>query len=404
MPLSYELLRELLADERKPAAFVDLDAFDRNVDRVVEMVKPHGIPVRPASKSVRVASLLDRLLAHPSGLLRGLMCYCCEEAEFLAGKGIDDLLVAYPAYQQSDIERVARLTAAGTSVYLMSDSRESLENLSRIGQELDVELKVVLCVDMSLKLAGGRLHLGVRRSPLHSPKQVADLAEHAAGLPKLRFYGLMGYEAQVAGLGDQNPFEPRMNTFKTLLRKVSAAELKRRRAEMVHELERRGLSPTLVNGGGSGSLDTTTPETGVTEVTAGSAFFKSHLFDYYKSPHMQALEPACFYALEVTRTPGPGMVTCLGGGYVASGPTTTDKAPVPYLPRGIKLIPTEMAGEVQTPFELPEFLTLELGDPVILRHAKAGELAERFREYLLISGGEIVDRVPTYRGEGQCFL
>src|SRR5690606_12525238 len=184
----------------------------------------------------------------------------------------------------------------------------------------------------------------------------------------------------------------------------SVWELSRRRRAMVAALDRAGLRPSLVNGGGSGSLDTTTPESGVTEVTAGSAFLKPHLFDYYKNPHMKALEPACFFAVEVTRRPAPRMVTCLGGGYVASGAPGRDKVPLPWLPRGIELVDAEMCGEVQTPLELPPGVELALGDPVIFRHAKGGELADRFNEILLVAGGAIVGRVKTYRGEGRCFL
>ncbi len=110
------------------------------------------------------------------------------------------------------------------------------------------------------------------------------------------------------------------------------------------------------------------------------------------------------FALEVTRKPTPAMVTCLGGGYVASGSAGLDKVPRPYLPAGLTLLPDEMAGEVQTPLRLPVGLDLTLGEPVIFRHSKAGELAERFREYLLVRGAEVVARVPTYRGEEQCFL
>jgi D-serine deaminase-like pyridoxal phosphate-dependent protein len=119
---------------------------------------------------------------------------------------------------------------------------------------------------------------------------------------------------------------------------------------------------------------------------------------------MRALEPACFFALEVTRRPAPDLVTCLGGGYVASGATGPDKAPLPWLPRGLALLPMEMAGEVQTPLRVPRGTSIALGDPVVFRHAKAGELAERFREYLLLEGGRVVERVPTYRGQGECFL
>jgi D-serine deaminase-like pyridoxal phosphate-dependent protein len=47
---------------------------------------------------------------------------------------------------------------------------------------------------------------------------------------------------------------------------------------------------------------------------------------------------------------------------------------------------------------------LALGDRVWFRHAKAGELCERFATLHLVRGGEIADEVPTYRGEGQTFL
>lgn len=402
MALGYADIKRCLADAPLPAAFVDLAAFDRNVSRVAEMVRPHGITVRPASKSLRVPALLRRVLDHPSGLLSGVMCFSAPEVEHLAGQGFDDLLLAYPIHQARDLQCLARVAAAGSRVSAVVDSRSGAERLGRAASEHGTTLDVLLCVDMSLKLAG--LHIGVRRSPLHSPDQVRALAQRVAETPGLRFHGLMAYEAQIAGLGDASPFEPHMNAAKALLKRISVRELSKRRNEIVDSLKRDGLSPTLVNGGGSGSLDTTTPASGVTEVTAGSAFLKSHLFDYYSNPHMRELEPAGFFALEITRTPARNIATCLGGGYVASGASQADKAPLPYLPHGLKLLPAEMAGEVQTPLQLPAGLQLEQGDMVVFRHAKAGELAERFNHYLLIEEGGGVSSAPTYRGQGQCFL
>ena len=71
----------------------------------------------------------------------------------------------------------------------------------------------------------------------------------------------------------------------------------------------------------------------------------------------------------------------------------------------MRLLPLEGAGEVQTPLTLPpDGPELKIGDPVIFQHAKAGELAERFNALLLIRGDRIVERAPTYRGEGAAFL
>jgi D-serine deaminase-like pyridoxal phosphate-dependent protein len=47
---------------------------------------------------------------------------------------------------------------------------------------------------------------------------------------------------------------------------------------------------------------------------------------------------------------------------------------------------------------------LQVGDRVWLRHAKAGELAERVSEFAVITSGRIDTFWPTYRGEGLAFL
>ena len=92
------------------------------------------------------------------------------------------------------------------------------------------------------------------------------------------------------------------------------------------------------------------------------------------------------------------------GGYVASGAPGVEKVPRPHLPPGLELLGMEMCGEVQTPLRVPPGTRLELGDPVIFRHAKGGELCERFDSVALFAGGRIVDRVPTYRGQGRSFF
>jgi D-serine deaminase-like pyridoxal phosphate-dependent protein len=162
-----------------------------------------------------------------------------------------------------------------------------------------------------------------------------------------------------------------------------------------------GRALTVFNGGGTGSAAWCAGESVLTEVTIGSGFLDSHLFDYYRG---LALEPAAYFALQVVRRPGPGFVTCHGGGYIASGAAAPDRLPVPSLPRGLSLVPLEGAGEVQTPLRVPADMNVEVGSPVFFRHAKAGELAEHFCEYLLVRGDRIEARAPTYRGHGRCYL
>jgi D-serine deaminase-like pyridoxal phosphate-dependent protein len=156
-----------------------------------------------------------------------------------------------------------------------------------------------------------------------------------------------------------------------------------------------------VNGGGTGSVESTAAESVVTEVAAGSGLFGPALFSGYRAFDPV---PAAFFALPVVRRPGPGVATVLGGGYLASGPAEASRLPEPYLPAGLKLDPQEGAGEVQTPLHGDAARHLHAGDRVYLRHAKAGEMCERFDRLHLIDGDAIVEEVPTYRGEGKTFL
>ena len=184
------------------------------------------------------------------------------------------------------------------------------------------------------------------------------------------------------------------------MQRLSAREIRSRRAAVVDAVSR--VTPLeLVNGGGTGSLAATASENAVTEVTAGSGFYDSVLFDHYRSLD---LRPAAAFAMPVVRKPSPRIATVLGGGYLASGAPGKDRLPEPYLPRGLRLDPLEGAGEVQTPVLGEPAARLGLGDRVYFRHAKAGELCERFASLHLVEGGRIVDEVPTYRGEGKCFL
>jgi D-serine deaminase-like pyridoxal phosphate-dependent protein len=94
----------------------------------------------------------------------------------------------------------------------------------------------------------------------------------------------------------------------------------------------------------------------------------------------------------------------LGGGYLASGLGEPSRVPSPHLPPGLRLDRFEGAGEVQTPVLGAAAAGLGVGDRVYFRHAKAGELCERFDSLHLVSGDRVVDEVPTYRGEGKTFL
>lgn len=380
-----------------PLAIVDLEAFDANAEDLVR--RADGKPVRVASKSVRCRALLERVLAREG--FAGVMAFTLAEALWLARCGFDDVLVAYPS---PDRAAFAELTAdpelaAAVTVTVDDPAQLALIDAARAGGRQEVRICVEL--DTSLKLFGGRIRFGARRSPLHSPAQVAELARAVTRRPGFRLVGLMAYEGHIAGVGDAVPGRPVRSRAVRLMQAAARRELAERRAAVVRAV--RAVAPELefVNGGGTGSVQSTAAEDAVTEIAAGSGLFVPRLFDTYRAFRGR---PAALFALPVVRRPGVGVVTVLGGGYPASGPAGADRLPVPCLPEGLRYDRQEGPGEVQTPLLGPAADDLLIGDKVWFRHAKAGELCERFDTLHLVEGDRVTGSVPTYRGEGRTFL
>jgi D-serine deaminase-like pyridoxal phosphate-dependent protein len=370
-----------------PFAVVDLDAFDANAAELLR--RAGGKRVRLASKSVRVRALLER--AHGAGF-EGILAFTLPEALWLAGHGFSDVVVAYPTVDRAALRQLA---GARSHVTLMVDCIEHLDAIPAEG------VRVCIDVDASWWVLGGRVRIGAKRSPVRTPEAAAALAREVVARGLL-LDGLMSYEAHIAGVGDRPPGRLGAVAGAAIgaMQRASARELAMRRAAVVDAV--RSVAPLrFVNGGGTGSVERTAAEAAVTEVAAGSGLFAPTLFDAYRA---FTPRPAALFALPVVRRPGARVATVLGGGYLASGPAGASRLPRPVLPAGLRLDRQEGAGEVQTPVLGDAAEALRVGDRVWFRHAKAGELCERFNDVHLVSGAEVVATVPTYRGEGMAFL
>ncbi|GAB2467543.1 alanine racemase [Xylanimonas ulmi] len=383
-----------------PVAVVDLDRFDANAADLLR--RAGGTPVRLAGKSVRVRALVRRAL---DAGFRGVMTTSLAEALWLAREGVGDLLVGYPTLDAAALRDLAGDPLARAAVTLMLDDAAQLALVEQaLGAAPGVEappVRVCLDVDASLRLRLGPLtvHAGTRRSPLREPPEVARLAARVARTTGVRLRGLMTYEAQIAGIADTGPVI-------RAVKRRSARELPGRRAAVLAAVRAAvGHDLDLVNAGGTGSLEVSAADPAVTEVTAGSGLYVPATFDGYRAFRPV---PAAFFGLDVVRVPARGYATAYAGGYVASGPAGASRLPRPLTP-GWALTRREGAGEVQTPLRRRRGAgrgaaqALGVGDRVWLRHAKAGELMERFAVVHLVRGDEVVDVVPTYRGEGWAF-
>ncbi|HEU4945495.1 MAG TPA: amino acid deaminase/aldolase [Solirubrobacterales bacterium] len=374
---SHARYEAIFAEVEAPFAFVDLDAMWSN--SAAMLTRARGKPVRVASKSLRCRALLERILASDEGFA-GLMTFTLPETLWLAEQGYENLLLAYPTTDAEGLGELALRSVAnpGGAPIVMVDCVEHLEAIESVLGAGAAPVRVCIDLDAGWWALGGRIKVGPKRSPVHTLEQAVALAQEIERRPQLELAALMAYEGQIAGVGDQPPG-----------RRLRGAAI-------------RELTPLpIVNGGGTGSLELTGSEDAVTEVTAGSGFYAPSLFDTYSR---FSLTPAAGFALPIVRKPSAGVATALGGGYLASGSGDAARLPAPWLPAGLHLDSEEGAGEVQTPLLGAPAAQLSIGDRVYLRHAKAGELCERFDVLHLVEGDEIVEVVPTYRGEGKTFL
>lgn len=387
--MNYENLKAAFKDCTHPLLFVDEKALNSNIQWVLNQTKNKKI--RIATKSVRSVEILKKILA-ASPRFQGLMTYTLEESLWLTQLGFKDILIGYPTVDVPSLEQLAKNPA---DIILMVDKIEHLDLLEGLAKKHNSNFNICVDLDLAMDLPG--VKFGVYRSSIQKEEELLRFLRHLKSCGHLRLKAVMGYEAQIAGVGDKN------SPLIRVLKKLSLKQLKKRRQNLMAMIKAEGFTPEIINGGGTGSLHETSLENVVTEVTAGSAFFAPVLFDQYVD---FSLSPAMGFTLPIVRQPSGNIITALGGGYIASGATDPVKTPQPYLPKGLSLIKNEGTGEVQTPLVNKGLEKLKVGDFVVMRHAKAGEVCERFTDILLVNEGAAnqITTVKTYRGDGKCFL
>lgn len=412
-------LRGALKGTCAPTAVLDLDAFDANLDALAERAR--GLPIRLATKSLRVPAAIDRALAHPG--YSSVLAYSVPEALFLHARGIRDIVIGYPSLDRPALARMIAEADALSNITVMIDSVDHLDIIDDVRRSLaeagrksssDVtapagegenlaeagaaSVRVCIDVDSSYRPAeswlGDRVHIGARRSPIRDARSAVALARQVAARPGFDLVGMMFYEGQIAGTADAG--RTVRQAIVRAMQKASIAELAERRAAVIVAV-REIADLEFVNGGGTGSFESSSVEGTLTELAAGSGLFSPGLFDGYT--HFRH-RPAAYFVTPVVRRPGPGWVTVFKGGFIASGVPGSDRLPTIAWPPGLEYSGLEGPGEVQTPLTGPGTDALRIGDLVWFRHAKAGELAEHFNDFQVVSQDRIGAVWTTYRGEG----
>lgn len=404
-----------------PSAWLDMDALDHNIELVNQKTQP--VNLRLATKSIRSLDVLRYIQARSPNFI-GLMSYAADESLYLLKNGFDNVLCAYPTLDMDSVVATFVYTKQGATMIWMVDRPEHVDRLHNVAKAHRITIEVCLDINMSMPLP--KLYFGTKRSALMTIKDVEKLLKHIKAYPNICVSAAMGYEAQIAGLSEHLPNKALLTPAIRLLKKRSQKQISKRRRAMVDYLTKQDYRLKLVNGGGSGSMDFTSKQSEITEITVGSAYYKPAYFDYMES--MKAFKPAAGFVLPVTRQPESAVITCHGGGFIASGSVGIEKAPVIHYPPHLSLLKDEGFGEVQTPMAILKtkkgsYITNpSIGDAVWCRHAKAGELCEHFSSLICyredndanakcdtaISDKRLSETIAqqimtTYRGDGQCF-
>lgn len=362
---AYERFEAIFGGRQAPFAFLDLDALWANAADMLR--RSRGKPIRIASRAIRSRQVLERLLDLDPGF-QGALTFSLPETLWLWEQGVRDLVVAYPTADRGCLTRLARLTSEDPeqAPVIMVDCPEHLDLIEEAATSFVAPIRVAIDIDLSWRPLGGVIKVGARRSPIRTAVEAVALAQDIDRRERTKLVGVMAYEAQIAGIGDNVPRKAINNLLVRRMQAASAKDVEERRAEIVTALA-EVAQLEFVNGGGTGSIELAASEWAVTEIGAGSGFYAPVAFDHYRSFRPR---PAAMFALPVTRSTGIAI-----------------EAP---------------GAELALPQRRSD--PLRIGDRIYFRDLRAGDFCERFDRLFLITGTTIRDEVPTYRGEGKTFI
>ncbi len=229
-----------LAALETPAAVVDLDRMERNLDAAAAYAERHGLALRPHVKTHKSPMVASAQLARGA---RGLTCATPFEAEVMSAV-CDDLLVAYPPVGAARAHRLAALPATG-SLTVALDSVPALDEISHAAREAGRTIGVYVELD-----------LGMHRVGVTGVEEALALAQRAEASPGVEFTGLAFYPGHV-----REPMERQDAKLESLAAALDGA---------LERFDAAGLPPRVVSGGSTPTLWRTHELPGVTEFRPGT--------------------------------------------------------------------------------------------------------------------------------------
>ncbi|MBT5571317.1 MAG: DSD1 family PLP-dependent enzyme [Alphaproteobacteria bacterium] len=216
------------ADIQTPCLVLDLDALERNIRKMGDYAKAHGMRLRvhgKMHKSVDIAKLQEQI-----GGADGVCCQKVSEAEVFARGGIKDVLVSNEVRDPLKIDRLAQLPKLGARISVCVDDIVNVAELSEAARKHGTQLEILVEIDC-----------GAGRCGVTTPDAAVALAQAVEAAEGLKFGGIQAYQGSAQHLDSFEAREDKLNTAIALAKDV------------VRGLRAVGLNPELVSGGGTGS-------------------------------------------------------------------------------------------------------------------------------------------------------
>jgi D-serine deaminase-like pyridoxal phosphate-dependent protein len=270
-----------LRDIDTPALLIDLDAFERNMQRMADFARGAGVGLRPHSKTHKSPIIAAKQLALGAA---GVCCQKVSEAEVMVDGGIPDVLLANEVAGRAKLDRLAAL-ARRASIAICADDADGVAEIEAASARAGVQLRVLVEIDV-----------GGRRCGTSPGVPAAHLAERIARSPHLRFAGLQAYHGAAQHVRDARERQARVAGAVEQVRATQAA------------LQAIGLRAETVTGAGTGTYENEAASGVYTELQAGSYIFMDA--DYARNQvgsgePFDTFEHALFVYATVMSAPAP---------------------------------------------------------------------------------------------------
>ncbi len=216
------------AEIQTPCLILDLDALERNIKKMGDYAKAHGMRHRSHGKmhkSVDVQKLQESL-----GGAVGVCCQKVSEAEVFVRGGIKDVLVSNQVRDPAKIDRLARLPKLGSKVIVCVDDADNVADLSAAARKHGTTIHCFVEIDC-----------GAGRCGVTTTEAVVEIARAIDAAPGLSFTGIQAYQGAMQHIDSYDARKAKLD--------AAIAQVK----DAVDTLTAEGLKPELVSGGGTGS-------------------------------------------------------------------------------------------------------------------------------------------------------